>query len=65
MAPTAAQQAMAEPEMAPKNRETSTATMARPPLNLPTRVEQNFTSRREMPPLAMILPARIKKGRAR
>ena len=65
IAPTAAQVAAAEPQMAPKNSDTTIATMASPPLNRPIRVEKKRTSRLEMPPSAMILPARIKNGSAR
>ena len=61
----AAQQAAAEPQIAPKNRETSTATIARPPRTRPTSEEKNVTRRLEIPPSAMMFPARIKNGRAR
>ena len=54
-----------EPEMAAKNMQANTVTMARPPAMKPTRLSARFTRRLEMPPLHMSAPARMKKGMAR
>ena len=54
-----------EPEMAAKNMQASTVTMARPPTMKPTRLSARLTSLLEMPPLHIRAPARMKKGIAR
>ena len=64
-APTAAQTAAQEPQIAAKNMEASIATSANPPLRRPRTVVAKVIIRSEMPPLAIRLPASIKKGRAR
>ena len=53
IAPMAAVVAAPEPEMAAKNSEVTMATMASPPVMLPTMVLEKSTSRREMPPLCI------------
>ena len=54
-----------EPEMAAKNIQAKTVTIAKPPVIKPTKLSAKFTSRREIPPLHIRDPARIKKGIAR
>ncbi len=61
-APIAAVVAGLEPEMAAKIIDAKMATMDRPPVILPTRSMEKSTSRLEMPPVLMMLPARTKKG---
>jgi hypothetical protein len=51
-----------EPEIAANKIQAMTEAMARPPLNPPTKSFMIFTSRSEIAPSAMMLPARIKKG---
>ncbi|MPN25185.1 hypothetical protein SDC9_172592 [bioreactor metagenome] len=51
-----------EPEIAAKNMQASTVTIARPPVMKPTRLSARLTRRREMPPLHISAPARMKKG---
>ncbi len=51
-----------EPEMAAKNMQARTVTMARPPMMNPTRLSARATSRLEIPPLHMSAPARMKNG---
>ena len=53
-----------EPEMAPKNVEARMLTSDRPPRTKPTSTPANATSRRAMPPSAMIAPASTKQGMA-
>jgi hypothetical protein len=65
MVPIEDTSATADPEMPPKNIEASTFTWAKPPRTRPTNTFENSTRRREIPPLPMISPARMKKGIAR
>ena len=51
-----------EPDTAAKIMQVSTQVMGKPPCTPPTRLLANSTRRREMPPVSMMLPARIKKG---
>ena len=60
--PMAAVVAGQEPEMAAKIMEARMAAMDKPPLIPPTSRLAKFTNRLEMPPVAMTLPARMKKG---
>ena len=53
-----------EPETAAKIMQVSTMVMGRPPCTPPTMLLANSTRRREMPPVSMMLPARMKKGMA-
>ncbi len=62
MAPTANVVATDEPETAAKIMQVSTQVMGRPPCTPPTMLLANSTSRREMPPVSIRLPARIKNG---
>jgi hypothetical protein len=64
MLPIAAVVAVAEPEIAPKNMEAAMVTIASPPLSHPTRELTKLTSLREMPPVSIRFPPKIKKGRA-
>lgn len=52
----------ADPDRAAKKAQASTRARAMPPRTLPTMQLAKFTRRREMPPLVMRLPARIKNG---
>tara|TARA_E500000318_G_scaffold95458_1_gene95260 strand:- start:847 stop:1092 length:246 start_codon:yes stop_codon:yes gene_type:complete len=60
--PIAAVVAAPDPEMAAKNSEVTMATIAKPPVILPTRVLEKSTRRRDIPPLCIKEPARMKKG---
>ncbi len=51
-----------EPEIAPKNVLAMMFTSDRPPRMKPTNTPANATSRRAMPPSAMIAPASTKNG---
>ncbi len=51
-----------EPEIAPKNVDASTLTSDRPPRMKPTSTPANATSRRAIPPSAMMAPASTKNG---
>lgn len=51
-----------EPEMAAKNMQAKTVTIAKPPVINPTRLSAKLTSLREIPPLHIKAPARMKKG---
>jgi hypothetical protein len=53
-----------EPETAAKIMQVSTQVMGKPPCTPPTMLLANSTRRREMPPVSMMLPARMKKGMA-
>lgn len=64
MEPMAATVAGAEPEMAPKNAQHTTVTMAKPPVKWPTRESPRSTSRFDRPPPSISAPARIKNGTA-
>ena len=64
MAPMAATVATAEPETAPKNMQARMVTMPREPVIPPMQLLAALTSRLEMPPLSMMLPQIMKKGRA-
>ena len=64
MPPMAAQVAALEPEMAPKKALAPTVMLARLAGVQPRRILTNFTSRAEMPPSAMTLPAKMKQGMA-
>ena len=50
--------------MAAKIMAANTATMARPPRMRPTNSRQKLISRREIPPMFIMLPASIKNGTA-
>jgi len=52
------------PETAAKIMQVSTQVMGRPPCTPPTSDLAKSTSRREMPPVSIRLPARMKKGMA-
>src|SRR5215207_8475554 len=62
IAPMAKVVATDEPETAAKIMQVSTHVMGRPPWTPPTMLLANSTSRREMPPVSIRLPARMKKG---
>src|SRR6476661_803238 len=62
MAPMAKVVATDEPDTAAKIMQVSTQLAARPPWMPPTSDLANSTSRREMPPVSIRLPARMKKG---
>jgi hypothetical protein len=64
MAPMAKVVATDEPDTAAKIMQVSTQVIGRPPCTPPTRLLAKSTSRREMPPVSMRLPARMKKGMA-
>ena len=51
-----------EPEIAAKNAQVATATMASPPGMWPRKLLQRFTSLREIPPALIRFPASTKKG---
>ena len=53
-----------EPDTAAKIMQVSTQVMGRPPCTPPTMLLAKSTSRREMPPVSIRLPARMKKGMA-
>jgi hypothetical protein len=53
-----------EPDTAAKIMQVSTQVMGRPPCTPPTMLLANSTSRREMPPVSIRLPARMKNGMA-
>ncbi len=61
----AATSAVVEPEI-PENRiSATTVTWANPPRRCPTSAIARSTSRREMPPVSIMAPARMKSGMAR
>ena len=62
MLPMAEAAAAAEPLIAPKSILATTLTTAKPPGNRPTSTLAKSISRKAMPPLFMILPAKMKKG---
>ena len=62
MAPMANVVATEEPETAAKIMQVSTQVMGRPPWMPPTMLLANSTNRREMPPVSIRLPARMKNG---
>jgi hypothetical protein len=62
MEPIAKVVATDEPETAAKIMQVSTQLMGKPPCTPPTSDLANSTSRREMPPVSMRLPARMKNG---
>ena len=62
MVPIAATVAGAEPEIAPKNRQATTVTIASPPVKCPTSVSKNPTRRLESPPPSMSAPLSTKNG---
>jgi hypothetical protein len=64
MAPIAKVVATDEPDTAAKIMQVSTQVMGRPPCTPPTMLLANSTSRREMPPVSIRLPARMKNGMA-
>src|SRR3954462_2106690 len=51
-----------EPDTAAKIMQVNTQVIGRPPCTPPTRLLANSTSRREMPPVSIRLPARMKNG---
>ena len=53
-----------EPDTAAKIMQVSTQVMGRPPCTPPTMLLEKSMSRREMPPVSIRLPARMKKGMA-
>ena len=65
MVPTAATVAGPEPETAAKNIQTSTVTMARPPVTLPKNTLQTFRILEDTPPALIKSPARMNIGIAR
>ena len=60
--PMAATSATPEPEIAPKNIQETTMTIAMPPRMCPTMLEANLMIRGVMSPSAMRAPARRKSG---
>src|SRR5574343_876955 len=64
MVPMAKVVATEEPEPAAKIMQVSTQVMGRPPCMPPTMLLAHSTSRREMPPVSIRLPARMKNGMA-
>ncbi|MNC56009.1 hypothetical protein D3C75_1055780 [compost metagenome] len=60
--PTDAVSATDEPEIAPKKVEAMMLTSDSPPRTKPTSTPANATSRRDIPPSAMIAPASTKNG---
>ena len=64
MPPMAATVAGPEPEIAAKNMQATTATMARPPVIRPKKQLKVLSSRLEMPPPLISSPAKTKKGTA-
>ena len=64
MAPMANVVATDEPDTAAKIMQVSTKVMGRPPCTPPTMLLANSTRRREMPPVSIRLPARMKNGMA-
>ena len=64
MAPTAKVVATDEPDTAAKIMQVSTQVMGRPPCTPPTMLLANSTSLRDMPPVSIRLPARMKNGMA-
>src|SRR5437764_13752521 len=64
MVPIANVVATDEPETAAKIMQVSTQVMGSPACTLPRMLLANSTSRREMPPVSIRLPARMKKGMA-
>jgi hypothetical protein len=62
MAPIAKVVATLEPDTAAKIMQVSTQVMGKPPCTPPTILLANSTKRREMPPVSIKLPARIKNG---
>jgi hypothetical protein len=62
IAPMAKVVATEEPETAAKIMQVSTQVMGKPPWMPPTMLLENSMSRREMPPVSIRLPARMKKG---
>jgi hypothetical protein len=61
-APIPAASAVLDPEMPAKNMPTTTLTWARPPRRCPTMAMARLTSRSEIPPAFIRLPARKKNG---
>ena len=53
-----------EPEIAAKNMQAKTVTIAKPPVINPTRLSAKLTNLREIPPLHIKAPARMKNGMA-
>jgi hypothetical protein len=53
-----------DPEIDAKNMQARTVTIASPPTMKPTRLSAKATRRREIPPLHISAPARMKKGMA-
>jgi len=51
-----------EPEIAAKNIQANTVTMAKPPVMKPTKLSARFTRRFDMPPCNIRAPAKIKNG---
>src|SRR5512133_3033182 len=62
MAPIAKVVATDEPDTAAKIMQVSTQVIGRPPWMPPTMLLANSTRRREMPPVSIRLPARMKNG---
>ena len=65
IAPTAAAVAALEPEIAAKNAQVTTATIASPPEIWPNKLLHKFTRRLEIPPELIRLPASTKNGIAK
>jgi len=64
IAPIAKVVAVEEPETAAKIMQATTQAAASPPCVLPTMARATSISRREMPPVSIRLPARMKNGMA-
>jgi hypothetical protein len=62
MAPMAKVVATDEPDTAAKIMQVSTQVIGKPPCTPPTMLFANSTRRREMPPVSIRLPARMKNG---
>ena len=63
--PIAAVSALADPHTPEKNIVARITTKPSPPLTLPTKIKQKFTIRAAIPPLPIIVPAKINIGIAR
>ena len=64
IAPMVATVAAEEPEMAPKNAQAKTVTIAKPPRRWPTKESAKPIRRGDKPPPSIRAPARIKVGMA-
>jgi hypothetical protein len=64
IAPIAKVVATEDPDTAAKIMQVSTQVMGKPPCTPPTKLLANSTRRREIPPVSIKFPAKIKKGMA-